>query len=235
MRAELVEIYTDVDGIMTADPRLVPDAKSLRVITYQEVCEMAHLGAKVIHPRAVEIAMAERIPVKIKSTFLDGPGTLISDEAGQELEGAGRTVTGIAHVSGVAQIKLRAKEDFNSGLGLKVFQTMAQKRISVDLINVSPDLISFIVAESLAQKAGAALKKLGLEVEVNPGFAKVSAVGVGMRGVPGVMAKVVEALTEANVQIAQTTDSHTNISCLVRQEDLARSTRALHSKFGLGE
>ncbi len=235
VRAELVEIYTDVDGIMTADPRLVPDAKSLRVITYQEVCEMAHLGAKVIHPRAVEIAMAERIPVKIKSTFLDGPGTLISDEAGQELEGAGRTVTGIAHVSGVAQIKLRAKEDFNSGLGLKVFQTMAQKRISVDLINVSPDLISFIVAESLAQKAGAALKKLGLEVEVNPGFAKVSAVGVGMRGVPGVMAKVVEALTEANVQIAQTTDSHTNISCLVRQEDLARSTRALHSKFGLGE
>lgn len=236
LNAELVEIYTDVDGIMTADPRLVPDAQSLRVITYQEVCEMAHLGAKVIHPRAVEIAMAERIPVKIKSTFLDGPGTLISDEGGQkELEVAGgRPVTGIAYVSGVTQIKIRSQEDFNAGMGLEVFRTMANSNISVDLINVSPELISFIVAESLADKAGTALKKLGLDVEVNSGFAKVSAVGAGMRGVPGVMAKVVEALTGAGVHIAQTTDSHTNISCLVLQEDLARATQALHSKFGLG-
>jgi aspartate kinase len=234
--AELVEIYTDVDGIMTADPRLVPDAQSLRVVTYQEVCEMAHLGAKVIHPRAVEIAMAERIPVKIKSTFLDGPGTLISDECGQkELEVVGgRPVTGIAYVSGVAQIKIRSGQDFNEGMGLEVFRTMANNHISVDLINVSPEQISFIIEESLAEKAGTALKKLDLDVEVNPGFAKVSAVGAGMRGVPGVMAKVVEALTGAGVHIAQTTDSHTNISCLVLQEDLARATQALHSKFGLG-
>ncbi len=237
LKAELVEIYTDVDGIMTADPRLVPDAKSLRVITYQEVLEMAHLGAKVIHPRAVEIAMSERIPVKIKSTFLDGPGTLISDESTPQrgLEEAGRPVTGIAYVDGVAQIKVRTQEDFNHGLGLEVFQAMADANISVDLINVSPELISFIVAESLAEKAGMALEKLPVEVEVNPGFAKISAVGVGMRGVPGVMAKVVEALTEADIHIAQTTDSHTSISCLVRHEDLARATQALHSKFGLGQ
>jgi aspartate kinase len=234
LRAELVEIYTDVDGIMTADPRLVPQAKSLRVITYQEVCEMAHLGAKVIHPRAVEIAMAERIPVKIKSTFLDGPGTLISAEGGQrELEVTGRPVTGIAYVNDVAQIKIRSQEDFNCGLGLEVFRTMANHQISVDLINVSPDLISFIIPESVSDKAGTALEELALDFELNPGFAKVSAVGAGMRGVPGVMAKVVEALTGAGVHIVQTTDSHTNISCLVRQDELACATQALHSKFGL--
>ncbi len=239
--AELVEIYTDVDGVMTADPRIVPDARSLRVITYREVAEMAHLGAKVVHPRAVEIAMEGRVPLKIKSTFSDMPGTLITDDAraGEPVAiRADRVATGVAHIPNVAQIRVDSSVDVNeSGIAVRIFRTLADAGISVDLINVFPELVCFTVSEDAVDRALEALRALeldGVTIGAMRGCAKVSVVGAGMRGVPGVMARIVEALAHANVKIYQTADSHASISCLVKREDMQKAMRELHAKFGLG-
>lgn len=240
--AEAIEIYTDVDGVMTADPRVVPGARSLRAVTYREVAEMAYLGAKVVHPRAVEIAMEGGVPIRIKSTFSEAPGTLVTD-AGKS-PGAGMTIrsdkvaTGVAHLMNVAQIRIDASTDVNdSGAAHRIFRALADAGISVDLINVFPELVCFTVTEDVVEKALEVLADLKLEgttVRAMRGCAKVSVVGAGMRGVPGVMARVVEALAHANVRIYQTSDSHTSISCLVKKEDMQRAMRELHAKFGLG-
>jgi aspartate kinase len=205
-------------------------------MTYREVAEMAHLGAKVIHPRAVEIAMVDRVPLLIKGTFSDAPGTLICDTARQGVEIRGdRVVTGIAHIAHLGQVRVG---NLNGGLGhrhLDVFRAMADAGISVDLINVSPELISFAVGEEHLERARQTVESLGLAVEATGGFAKVSAVGAGMRGVPGVMARVIAALSGRDVSIHQTTDSHTSISCLIRAEDLERAVKALHEEFELDQ
>jgi aspartate kinase len=207
-------------------------------MTYSEVCEMAYLGAKVVHPRAVEIGMEGRIPIRILSTFSDAPGTLITD--GQSIGSieirSDKVVTGLAQIADVAQIKIISKNDMNQdGLALEVFQRMATAGISVDMIQVSPHRIAFIVQENLYEKALEILETMGLTIAGDQGFAKVSVVGAGMRGVPGVMARVVQSLFMAGIPIFQSTDSHTNISCLVRREDMPKALQALHKEFHLGE
>ncbi len=238
LHAETVEIYTDVNGVMTTDPRLVPQAKPLKVMTYNELCEMAHLGAKVIHPRAVEIAMNGRLPLRIKSVFSDEEGTLICDQpptADIELK-TDKMVTGLAYIPEIAQFNLFCPQDVNtSGKALEVFNLLAEAGISLDMIQVSPQRITFTVKEALFERTTAILEQTGLEFKGAKGFAKVSVVGAGMRGVPGVMARVVNGLYKANVQLFQTTDSHTNIGCLVKQEDMTKALKALHDEFGLGE
>jgi aspartate kinase len=237
LQAELVEIYTDVEGVMTADPRLMPEARLLERVTYAEVAEMAHLGAKIIHPRAVEIAASGRVPLRIKSTLSDLPGTLIADPPPDGIEIRGdRVVTGIAHLAGLGQLRVRAGGDGDlSDRQVELFAALAGAGISVDLINVSPDLVSFAVAAGDLEPARARLSGLGLSVEARPDLAKVSAVGAGMRGVPGVMARVVAALKGAGVLIYQTSDSHTNISCLVPEASLPQAVAALHREFRLEE
>lgn len=235
LAAEVVEIFTDVEGVMTADPRVVKDAKVLDTITYREVAEMAHLGAKVIHPRAVEIAMEGRIPMRVRCTMSEGPGTLIADCVGPvdsvTIKGD-RVVTGIASISAMALVALSVSQ--NEGKDpLRVFRVLAQQAVSVDLISVSPGVISFIIREGDTPATERAMAEIGLLGTVEAGFAKVSIVGAGMRGVPGVMASVVEALDKAGIAIFQTTDSHTTISCLVRQESMVDAITALHGKFGL--
>lgn len=240
LEADLVEIYTDVDGVKAADPRLVPDAPTLKSITYREVAELAHLGAKVIHPRAVEIAMEQGIPLKVLSTDSSGEGTVIYHGVKEKSDGGervgDRVVTGIAHLGDRAQVKIRGEHDFNkTGLALKIFDILARKGISVDLIYLSPDLIAFIVDVEKAADAREVLAPLGLNVTVEVGFAKVSVVGAGMHGVPGVMARVVSSLENAKIDIYQTTDSHANISCLVKEEDLPQAVRALYQEFRLNK
>jgi aspartate kinase len=236
LRAEVVEIYTDVDGVKTADPRLVPDARTLTVTTYDEIAQMAHYGAKVVHPRAVEIAMQHRVPLRIKSTFEDGPGTLIT----YSMEAAGTSwselhsdspVTGVTHVSGLAQVSVAAPE--GSPTLRTVFRTLADNGISVDLINVSPGTAGFCIEERKADRAAALLEELGVPHAIRPGCAKVSVVGSGMRGRPGVMATVVEGLLGAGVEILQSADSHVTISCLVEGAQLQRAVQALHDAFSL--
>lgn len=141
----MVDIYTDVNGILTADPRIVEDARPLTVVSYAEICNMAHHGAKVIHPRAVEIAMQSQIPVRVRSTFADTEGTLVTHPEGFQDVQTGivdRYVTGIAYVSNVTQITVDVPGGGADRLQLKVFKTMAENSISVDFINVTPRELS---------------------------------------------------------------------------------------------
>lgn len=236
LNAEMVEIYTDVDGIMTADPRIVSNAKILDYISYGEVCQLAHQGAKVIHPRAVEIAMQKNIPLVVKSTFSNAPGTLITNISKEDTEGpavADRVATGVTYLPNVAQIKICLDPGGTHSESSKIFRAMADNGISVDLINVHPGQVMFTVAEELAEKAAGTLQLMGYIAETVNDCAKVSVVGGGMREVPGVMANFVEALSLKNIPILQTVDSHTSISVLVKKSDVAEAVTALHEKFGL--
>ncbi|MGN7453767.1 aspartate kinase [Paenibacillus pasadenensis] len=235
LQAEMVDIYTDVNGILTADPRIVKDAKPLTVVGYAEICNMARLGAKVIHPRAVEIAQQARIPLRVRSTFSEDEGTLVTDlptalSLASPLKD--RHVTGIAHVQGVTQISVRTVDGI-ADTQLQVFQSMARHHISVDFINVTPAGALYTVMDDDAPKATRVLQELGFEPETVSGCAKVSVIGGGMHRVPGVMAKIVEALAEQSIPILQSADSNTTIWVLVREEHMGNALRALHAKFEL--
>ncbi|GAB7388276.1 aspartate kinase [Bacillaceae bacterium] len=235
LRAEVVEIFTDVAGIMTADPRIVSEARPLTAVTYTEICNMAYQGAKVIHPRAVELAMQHDIPIRVRSTFSDDAGTLVASLSrieGMKKRWQDRPITGIAHVPHLTQIKVYAREgEFD--LQAKVFKAMAENGISVDFINVNPSGVAYTVFDDVADRAAAVLRELGYEPQLQRRCAKVSAIGAGMAGVPGVMAKIAEALLAEDIRILQSADSHATIWVLVREDDMAKAVRALHRKFGL--
>ncbi len=241
LNAEAIDIYTDVEGIMTADPRIVDDAKTLDVVTYNEIVQMAHQGAKVIHPRAVEIAMQKNIPLRVKSTFSDAPGTLVTNqldseyiEMGTDITGD-RLITGIAHTPHVTQLRVGTVNEQNvPEVDLKIFKAMALADISVDFITVLPTAVVYTVKDDVSDKAVKILKNMGFEVETRPGCAKISVIGGGIAGVPGVMAQILEALTGQGVQVLQSADSHATIWVLVAKEDMIKAVRALHESFRLG-
>lgn len=235
--AERVEIFTDVDGVMSADPRLVAEARLLEVVTYEEMAALSRHGAKVIHPQAVELAMHGGIPVRVRATGSSHPGTLITrPDSTRWWNRSDRPVTGIAHQPGLTQIKVSGDGlpyDRRYHMHVQVFKAMADHRISVDFINVNPNRIVYTVAADKATLAVELVRKLGYDVEMTPGCAKVSVVGSGMTGRPGVMAAIVEALTAEEIQILQTADSYTTIWLLVKETDMIRAVRALHRKFRL--
>lgn len=239
LNAEAIDIYTDVEGIMTADPRIVEDARILDIVTYNEICQLAHQGAKVVHPRAVEIAMQRNIPLRIKCTFSDAPGTLVTSiqadmGVGTDITGD-RTITGIAHTPNVTQIcvSIETLPD-NLQANKQIFRAMALADISVDFISVQPEAILYTVRDDEADKAVKILKNMGFTPSTVPSCAKVSIVGAGIHGVPGVMADMVEALSDAGVCILQSADSHTTIWVLVDQENMVKAVQALHKKYQLG-
>lgn len=239
LEAEAIDIYTDVEGIMTADPRIVEDARILNTVTYNEICQMAYQGAKVIHPRAVEIAMQRNIPLRIKSTFSDAPGTLVTNMHPDRGVGTDittdRIITGIAHTPNVTQLRVLT-EDIQDKLltDKRIFKAMALADISVDFISVQPEAVLYTVRDEVAPKAVKILQNMGFEPEVVTSCAKVSIVGAGIAGVPGVMADMVEALSDAAVTILQSADSHTTIWVLVHKEDMVTAVQTLHQKFQLG-
>ena len=234
LQAQWVDIFTDVEGIMTADPRIAENARALSVVTYNEVCNMAYQGAKVIHPRAVEIAMAAQVPIRIRSTYSDGLGTLVTsvhrESRGSDI--SDRLVTGIAHLNKISQIRVNAKKD-QYNLQTDVFQAMANASISVDFINISPNGVVYTVNEEMTDRAISVLENIGYEPMIVRNCAKVSVVGAGIAGVPGVTAKIVTALSEKGISILQAADSHTTIWVLVREEHLAEAVNALHDGFEL--
>ena len=234
LNAESIDIFTDVDGIMTADPRIADHARPLTLVTYTEVCNMAYQGAKVIHPRAVEIAMQAKVPIRIRSTYSDNPGTLVTMashlEKGNMIKE--RLITGIAHLSNITQIKVFAKKN-QYDLQSEVFKAMANESISVDFINISPNQVIYTVTEEMAKKAISILHSLGYEPSIEHDCAKVSVVGAGMAGVPGVTSKIVGALSENGIRILQSADSHTTIWVLIKQADLATAVNSLHDAFEL--
>lgn len=236
LRAEMVDIYTDVDGILTADPRIVEDAKQLSQVSYTEICNMAYQGAKVIHPRAVEIAMQAQIPVRVRSTFSDAHGTLVAQPEGFSDVQNGivdRFVTGVAYVNNITQIAVECPDGNGTGVQLQIFKSMADNGISVDFISVTPAEVLYTVNDDKSEQAIAALQELGLRPRSLSGCAKVSVIGGGINGVPGIMARIVEALTAEKIQILQSADSNTTIWVLVKKEDMVQSLRALHAKFEL--
>lgn len=235
LAAEVVEIYKDVEGVMTADPRLVPQARPIRTITYDEVSQMAALGARVLHPRAADIGREHNVRLVIKRLGSMNGGTEIvrGPELGVPIID-GRPVTALAHLPDVVQLKIRRRDRKDLAQPLEALQALADHGISIDLINLLPEMLAFTVQEEAVERAANLLSKLGFEVETSGPCAKVSIIGAGMRGQPGVMARVVKALHSAGVDILQTADSHTTISCLVWRGQLQQALAALHDEFGLG-
>ncbi|MBB6452868.1 aspartate kinase [Salirhabdus euzebyi] len=238
LKAEFVDIFTDVEGIMTADPRIVENARPLPVVTYNEICNLAYQGAKVIHPRAVEIAMQAKVPMRIRSTYKeDDEGTLItssrSEEDGKDIPD--RLITGIAHLAGISQINVQTTPENMEKLHDEVFSTMANADISVDFINISPNGVTYTVPSNSARRAVELLETLGYSPEVIAECAKVSTVGAGMSGVPGVTAKIVHSLTAKGIKILQSADSHTTIWVLIKEKDLKEAVSALHDIFELDQ
>lgn len=230
LKAEEIQIYTDVNGIMTADPRIVSDARVIKTISYNEVFQLADMGAKVIHPRAVEFAMRGNIPIVIKNTMSDEPGTYITNcyENGE----ARPLVTGITHMPSRTQVYIESKgqEVVNDE---RLFTELARNKISIDLINVFPTHKVFTIDDECTEKAECILKEFGLKYSVIRNCSKISIIGSLIRGVPGIMARIIKALRQENIEILQTSDSHTTIWCLVRDEDTAKSINALHREFNL--
>lgn len=231
--AEYVDIFTDVDGIMTADPRIVEDARRLRRVTYTEICNLAYQGAKVIHPRAVEIAMQKNVPIRVRSTHSEDEGTLVTSATTALESGAlsDRLVTGVTQAAAFAQLVMDGPE-LPYG---RIFVETARRGISLDFIYVSQDRVAYTVPEQDADAAIAIVRELGIEPRIVPDCARVAVVGAGIAGVPGIMAKIVSALEAEGVDILQSADSHTTIWCLVRRPDMERAVRALHRAFELNQ
>ncbi|AMQ74127.1 MULTISPECIES: aspartate kinase [Bacillus] len=234
--AEFIDIFTDVEGVMTADPRIVENAKPLPNVTYTEICNLAYQGAKVIHPRAVEIAMQAKVPIRVRSTYSKDKGTLVTSHHSSNIgsDVFERLITGIAHVKDVTQFKVPAKMG-QYNVQTEVFKAMANAGISVDFFNITPSEIVYTVAGSKTEAARSILAELGYEPTVTESCAKVSAVGAGIMGVPGVTSKIVSALSDKGIPILQSADSHTTIWVLVHEKDMITAVNALHEVFELSK
>ncbi|HWR41010.1 MAG TPA: aspartate kinase [Patescibacteria group bacterium] len=232
--AQLVEIYTDVDGIMTADPKIVKNARILDRVSYSQVCQMAHQGAKVIHPRAVEMAMQKNIPLVIKSTFSDAPGTLVTQTGSEETECrelAGSEATGVTYLVNLAQVRICPRDNGQGDAGSTVFRALANADIPVDFINIHPGEIVFTVRSKVVEQAAEIARQMGYQVQVVPDCAKVTVVGGAVRETPGVLAGFIEALSGSRVNILQTVDSPFSISVLVAGVDVEIAVNSLHEAF----
>lgn len=236
LQAEKVEIYTDVSGIMTADPRILKEARVIEQITYGEVCQLAYEGAKVIHPRAVEVAMRNNVNVVVKNPEIDGPGTLITGEHfmrdGSFSTRGRRAVTGIAHTMDLVQFVIQFKEA-DPWRDLEIFQRVGEAQVNIDLISVFPLTKAFTVKGEHSNRVEEILQALDVSYSLDPDCAKISVVGVGMHGIPGVMASVVEALHNGGIKIKQTGDSNITISLLIGRNDLPGAVKTLHDRFDL--
>lgn len=244
--AEYCEIYSDVDGVYTADPRIVAGASRIPEISYEEMLEMAACGAKILHLRCVEYARRENVPVHVRSSFSDNPGTWVIDQEnlqkGTAMEEA--LITGVAHDRGEAKITVVGVPD-QVGEAAKLFDAIAAQDINIDMIvqNVSrlsdqSTDISFTLPMDDGRKAIAALQ----DVQATIGFSellyddqigKVSVVGVGMRSHPGVTATFFTALADVGVNIQMISTSEIRISVVVGADDVDRAVQSAHTAFGL--
>ena len=244
LEADVCEIYTDVDGVFSADPRIVPTARHLSSISYDEMLELAAGGAKVLHLRCVEYAKRFDLPIHVRSSFSNNPGTWIVRERtlGEEMEQP--IIAGIAHDRSDAKITIVGVPD-RPGVAAAIFQTIADAQINIDMIvqNVSAATtgltdISFTLPKSDGQVAVSTLTKIQKEVGFqnlifDDGIGKISLVGAGMRSHPGVSATLFQALAEANINIEMISTSEIRISVVVRESDVEKAVKAIHTAFGL--
>lgn len=231
LNAEKVEIYTDVDGIMTADPRIVSDAALIEEISYNEVFHLADQGAKVIHPKAIEIAMRANIPLVIKNTLNNCDGTVINSCG--ELN-YGNIITGITHMSKRVQVIVDRNNNPQNDSFLELLDIIAENNISIDLINMFPDKSIFTIDNDKLDKFDRVMKRIGLIYTCVTDCSKIAIIGSKMRGTPGVMARILKALKNQKIEVLQTADSHTTIWCLVEGKYTNEAIKALHKEFKLG-
>ena len=234
--ADLCQIYTDVDGVYTADPRIVPEARKLNEITYDEMLELASLGAQVLHNRSVEMAKKYNVDLEVISSFTRNPGTKVKE--GSDMEKL--NVSGVARDNNCARIAVINLPD-EPGVAFKVFSLLAKHKINVDIILQSVGknkvkTISFTVPQDSAEETREVLnnakEQLGYEaISVNTEVAKVSIVGAGMASNSGVAAKMFEALAMAGINIRMISTSEIKISVLINEEDSEKAVRAIHNKF----
>ena len=244
LKAERCDIYTDVDGVYTTDPRMVPKAQRLEKISYEEMLEMASLGAKVLQTRSVELAMAKRVPVRVLSSFVEpgepNPGTLVCDE--DEIVEK-QIVSGIAYSRDEAKVSLKALQD-HPGVAADIFGRLAEANINVDMIVQAPSRtegavnMTFTVPEREADRAmalmSAAQEQIGFEqIEVKKDVSKVSVIGVGMRSHVGVARIMFDALSKKGINIENIATSEIKISVLIDSSYTELAVRALHTAYGL--
>ncbi len=237
--AEICHIYTDVEGVYTADPRLVPQARKLKEIDYEEMMELATYGAKVMHPRAVEIGKLYNIPILVASSFTDSPGTIIRGGTPMEVR---NKVRGIAHDLNVAKVTVLAVPD-QPGIATALFEPLAEAGVSVDTIVQNASIegitdLTFTVARSDLRKAMQMVepiaKSIGAKGCVSDAkLGKVSIVGTGMQNTPGYAARMFRTLYDAGINIELITTSEIRITCIVNEASVADAVRALHKAFEL--
>ena len=244
LEADVCEIYTDVDGVFSADPRIVPAARKLKSVTYEEMLELAASGAKVLHLRCVEYARRFDLPIHVRSSFSNLEGTwVVSDQPeGGNMEQA--IISGIAHDKSEAKITIVGVPD-RSGVAARIFQSIADSDINIDMIvqNVSAAAtgltdISFTLPRSEGSKATSIVQKLQGEIgfqsiQYDDQIGKLSLIGAGMRSHPGVTATFFAAMAEAGVNIEMISTSEIRISIVCRQADLDRAVQSAHTAFEL--
>lgn len=237
--AERCEIYTDVAGVYTADPRIVPHAHKLEEISYEEMLELANLGATVLHPRAVECALIHQVPLVVRSSFSDEPGTWVKGDLTMEKV---VTVRGVVHDEAVARIKVLGMKGELDALS-RLFGRLADAGINVDIIVQSehylePIDVAFSVDESEWKRAEKVIQQHKQELQytdlvTETGLAKVSVVGAGMASNPGVAAKMFAILAEKGIRMKMVSTSEIKISCVIHRDLAEEAVRGLHTAFGL--
>lgn len=244
LEADVCEIYTDVDGVFTADPRIVPNARHIKEISYEEMLELAACGAKVLHLRSVEYARRYELPINVRSSYTDKPGTIVTG-AMEDPSVEQALITGVAHDRSEAKITIVGVPD-EPGVAARIFETVAGAEVNIDMIvqNVSTEGtartdISFTLPQSDGPDAMATLKRaqpsLGFKTLLyNDHIGKVSLIGAGMRSNPGVAATFFAALAKAGVNIEMISTSEIRVSIVCRDTDLDAAVRAVHDAFDLG-
>jgi aspartate kinase len=240
LHADVCEIYTDVDGVYTTDPRIAPDARRISSISYEEMLEIAAAGAKVLQLRSVEYARRNNVRIHVRSAFTGEPGTWVLEEAAVGMEQA--LISAVALDDAEAKVTLEDVPD-RPGVAAAIFKAVAGEGINVDMIvqNVSHDGstdLSFTAPRADLPRLEAVVARIVKEIgairySADDGIAKVSLVGAGMRSNPGVAAEMFEVLAGEGVNIEMISTSSIRISCIVRSEDAERAVRAIHARFGL--
>lgn len=230
LKADRVEIYTDVDGIMTTDPNVCHEARIIDAISYNEVFQMADSGAKVIHPRAVEVARRSGIPMVIRNTFSNHKGTSITHYSFVEkpIQLDEKIITSIAHRPDRIQFTVEGDIEDEA-----FFKALAKASVSIDIINIFPMRRVFTTESVNKDKTIALIRQYDVDFSFIDHCCKLTVIGEKMTGVPGVMAKIISSLTKVDVTILQTADSLSTIACLIREKDVEKAIGALHAAFGL--
>lgn len=234
LRAEQVDIFTDVEGLMTADPRIVADARFLETIAYESAAQMAHSGAKIIHPRAVELAMKHDIPMRIRSTFSQKTGTMVTrKKVGiSDYDAKETIISGIVSNSNIHRFTVqKKKEEQESAQFEELFSFLKKEEISIDFINVTRNAVYFTVSNGESEKLGHFLSNSGHEYNREEQVAKVSVIGSAINGVPGIMSIILETLSKHKIGVKQTSDSNTTIWLLVDKANEVKAVQEIHKRF----